>query len=221
MSRYGLLKYPAQQGGVSVVRPVTRRTQRGATLVEAAIILPVLVMFIFAMIDFSWAFYQYISVREGVREGAREAAISTLPGDGTWLAKGCVLATNNVPSPQNKVTAGQDFYDLMCYTKDRIGLGMGTGTRISIAWNSAESQNWAATTLTANTDSLVVCAQYRVGSLSGAFAPVLNNKVVTSKTEIRIEQPSPDINAAVPTLVSSGPIAEQALSTWPAGCTNA
>ena len=204
------------------MRPVTRyRSQRGATLVEAAIVLPVLVMFIFAMIDFSWAFYQYISVREGVREGAREAAISTLPGDGTWAAKGCVLATNNVPSPQNKVTAGQDFYDLMCYTKDRIGLGMGTATRISIAWNSAESQNWAATTLTANTDSLVVCAQYRVGSLSGAFAPVLNNKVVTSKTEIRIEQPSPDINAASPTLVNSGPIAEQALSTWPASCTSA
>jgi Flp pilus assembly protein TadG len=189
--------------------------------VEAAIVLPVLVLLVFAMIDFSWTFYEYISLRQGVREAAREATITTLPGDTTWAGKGCVLAANNVPSPQNKTTAGEDFYDMMCYAKDRIGLGMGTGTRISIAWNSSESQGWAPTTLTANTDSLVVCAQYKVSSLTGALTPVLNQYVVTAKTEIRIEQPSTDIINASPSLANSGAIAEQALSSWPASCTTA
>jgi Flp pilus assembly protein TadG len=190
-------------------------------MVEAAIVLPVLVFLIFAMIDFSWTFYEYISLRQGVREAAREDTITTRPGDGTWVAKGCALATNNIPSPQNTTTAGQDFYDMMCYAKDRIGLGMGTGTRISIAWNSSESQNWAPTTLTANFDSLVVCAQYQVTSLTGALGTVLNHYVVTAKTEIRIEQPSVDILGASPTLANSGPIAEQALSSWPASCQSA
>src|SRR3974390_2045447 len=104
-----------------------RHAQRGATLVEAAIIIPILVLILFAVIDFSWAFYQYISLRQGVREGAREAAITTIPGYASgW--PGCQVSgpgdTNNIPSPQTQVTAGVDFFDMMCYAKSRIGLGM-------------------------------------------------------------------------------------------------
>jgi Flp pilus assembly protein TadG len=208
-----------------------RHAERGATLVEAAIIIPILVLILFAVIDFSWAFYQYISLRQGVREGAREAAITTLPGDATaW--PGCSLAANNLPGATNsKTTAGEDFYDMICYTKSRIGLGMGTNVRVQIAWsnnsaNPAEPQSWAPTTNPALTDSIVVCAQYKISSLTGALSPVLNNYVVTSKTEIRIEQPSTtlggvalgDILTASPSLASSGPIGENAFSSWPASC---
>jgi Flp pilus assembly protein TadG len=206
-----------------------RHAERGATLVEAAIIIPILVLILFAVIDFSWAFYQYISLRQGVREGAREAAITTLPGDATgW--PGCTLASNNLPAI-NTTTAGQDFKDMICYTKSRIGLGMGSNVRVQIAWSNnsaspAEPQNWAPTTNPALTDSVVVCAQYKISSLTGALSPVLNNYVVTSKTEIRIEQPSTtlggvalgDILNASPSLASSGPLGENAFSSWPASC---
>ena len=204
-----------------------RHAQRGASLVEAAIVIPVLVLVLFAVIDFSWAFYQYISLRQGVREGAREAAITTLPGDaGGW--PGCVLAANNLPAI-NRTAAGEDFFDMICYTKARIGLGMGQNVRVSIAWSNnaatpAESQSWAPSTDPTKTDSLVICAQYKVGSLTGALSPVLNNYVLTSKTEIRIEQPSSspngDILNASPSLASSGPIAEQAFTSWPSSCTS-
>jgi Flp pilus assembly protein TadG len=201
------------------------RDERGTALVEGAIVIPLLFLILFAVIDFSWAFYQYISLRQGVREGAREAAITTIPGYATsW--PGCTLAPiNNVPTPQNQVTAGVDFFDMMCYTKSRIGLGMGPNVRVSIAWSSGEAQNWAPTTNPSATDSVVICAQYKISSLTGALSPILNNYTITSKTEIRIEQqsatPYGDILNASPSLANSGPIAEQAFTSWPSSCTSA
>src|SRR5579871_965160 len=174
-----------------------RDAERGAALVEAAIILPVLLLIVFSMIDLSWVFYEYISVRQGVREGAREAAITTLPNDGNWSS--CLLAPgNNVPATggYSHANGGADFFDMMCYAKSRIGLGMGNGVRVSIAWSAIGANNppngtdWVPSTSPTATDSLIVCAQYKVGSLTGVLSPVLNGKVVTSKTEIRIEQPS-------------------------------
>ncbi len=198
---------------------------------EAAIILPVLFLILFAVIDFGNVFYTYIAVRQGVREGAREAAITTLPGDGTWGS--CSLASNNLPQTAGQFTTGnggEDFFDMICYTKARIGLGMGTNVRVSIAWsgvnNPPNGKDWAPSTSPTATDSLVVCAQYKVSSITGALSPILSGKVVTSKTEIRIEQPSitvagvayGDLNT-VGTGVTS-PVQEQALTSWPSGCTS-
>lgn len=200
------------------------RDERGTALVEGAIVIPVLFLILFSVIDFSWAFYQYISLRQGVREGAREAAVTTIPGYASgW--PGCTLAANNINTPSSQVTAGVDFFDMMCYTKSRIGLGMGPEVRVSIAWSSGEAENWAPTTSPTATDSVVICAQYKIASLTGALSPILNNYVVTSKTEIRIEQPSTlpygDILNATPSLANSGPIAEQAFTSWPSSCTSA
>ena len=204
-----------------------RHAQRGAALVEAAIIIPVLFLIVFAVIDFGNVFYQYISVRQGVREGAREAAITTIPGDGTWGS--CSIATpNNVPAG----AANRDFVDMMCYTKSRIGLGMDKSVRVSIAWsslnppNTATGSDWVPSTSPSATDSLIVCAQFSVSSLTGALSPILGGKVVTSKTEIRIEQPSLSVGAttygdlnAVGAGVTS-PIQEPALTSWPSSCTS-
>jgi hypothetical protein len=209
-----------------------RDAQRGAALVEAAIIIPVLFTVLFAVIDFGYVFYQYISVRQGVREGAREAAITTLPGDSTnW--PGCSLASvNNVPSPPTKANGGEDFFDMICYTKARVGLGMDKSVRVSIAWSAVGANNppngsdWVPSTSPSATDSIVVCAQYSVSSLSGALSPILSGKVVTSKTEIRIEQPSITVGgAAYGDLNSVGagvtsPVQEQALTSWPSSCTS-
>jgi len=207
-----------------------RDAQRGAALVEAAIVLPLVFLIVFAVIDFGNLFYQYISVRQGVREGAREAAITTLPGDGTWGS--CTLANgNNVPQPLTAATGGRDFFDMMCYTKARIGLGMDKTVRVSIAWSSLNppatpnGSDWVPSTSPTATDSLVICAQYQASSITGVFSPILNGKVVTSKTEIRIEQPSTTAGAVTYGDLNSlagvtSPVQEPALSSWPAGCTS-
>jgi Flp pilus assembly protein TadG len=49
--------------------------ERGATLVEFALVLPLLMLFIFGAIDFGWAFAQNINIRGAVREGARLAVV--------------------------------------------------------------------------------------------------------------------------------------------------
>jgi len=55
------------------------RKERGAALVEMAIVLPLFVLMVFGMIEASWAFAQANDVRHGAREGARLAAVGASP----------------------------------------------------------------------------------------------------------------------------------------------
>jgi hypothetical protein len=69
------------QGGAAVLR--RRRgqpDQRGATLVEFAFVLPVFILFLFAIIDFGWLFAQFLDVKQGAREGARLAIVNDCAG---------------------------------------------------------------------------------------------------------------------------------------------
>jgi Flp pilus assembly protein TadG len=52
------------------------RDERGTSLVEFALILPVLVLFIFGIIDFGWAFSQQLSLKHAAREGVRAAVVN-------------------------------------------------------------------------------------------------------------------------------------------------
>ena len=56
--------------------------QRGAAVVEFAIIFPVLVMLIFGVIDFGRAFFLRNNLVAAAREGARAGAVMTYPCDG-------------------------------------------------------------------------------------------------------------------------------------------
>jgi Flp pilus assembly protein TadG len=57
-----------------------RPDQRGATLVEFAFVLPVFILFLFAIIDFGWLFTQFLDVKQGAREGARLAIVNDCAG---------------------------------------------------------------------------------------------------------------------------------------------
>jgi Flp pilus assembly protein TadG len=52
------------------------QTECGATLVEMAIVLPVLLLLIFGLIEMGVAFKSYLTVSSAVRDGARVAAIA-------------------------------------------------------------------------------------------------------------------------------------------------
>ena len=56
------------------------RDERGATLVEFAFVLPVFILFLFAIIDFGWLFTQFLDVKQGAREGARLAIVNDCAG---------------------------------------------------------------------------------------------------------------------------------------------
>ena len=54
------------------------RTERGASAVEFAIVLPVLFLLIAAIVDFGRAYFYQIQLANSAREGARAAAVGTL-----------------------------------------------------------------------------------------------------------------------------------------------
>ena len=72
-----------------------RRTDRGAAAVETALVLPLLLMVVFAMIDFGRMLNTQIRVTEAAREGARALALTGSDEAGTIA--GTVLGGS--PSP--------------------------------------------------------------------------------------------------------------------------
>jgi Flp pilus assembly protein TadG len=50
--------------------------ERGANLVEFAIVAPFLILLLFGVVEFAWLFSQNLDVRHGAREGARLAAVN-------------------------------------------------------------------------------------------------------------------------------------------------
>lgn len=55
-----------------------RRSERGATLVEFAILLPLLILLLIGVAEFGWLYSQNLDVRHGAREAARLAATAEL-----------------------------------------------------------------------------------------------------------------------------------------------
>jgi Flp pilus assembly protein TadG len=153
------------------------------------LVAPLLFLLLFAIIDFALVMFSYISVRQGTSAGAREAA---------------VMATNPPPS-QTCTTAGTftgEANNLICYTKSHIGLSESL-VRVSV-WFSSTNGYKAG-------DPVVVCTQYRASSTTRFFSSLLNNLVLTSKVEVRIESSDPNL---------SQPVQETALSgSWPSSCT--
>ncbi|MFI5841090.1 TadE family protein [Catenuloplanes sp. NPDC051500] len=62
------------------VREVRRRADRGAAAVETALVLPLLLMVVFAMIDFGRMLNTQIRVTEAAREGARALTLDDADG---------------------------------------------------------------------------------------------------------------------------------------------
>jgi Flp pilus assembly protein TadG len=54
---------------------VSRRREQGASAVELALLFPVIAILLFGIIEFGIAFLQIQSIRTGVREGGRAAAV--------------------------------------------------------------------------------------------------------------------------------------------------
>jgi Flp pilus assembly protein TadG len=85
----------------------TRRTkteERGQTMVEFAIVLPLLLLVLFAILQFGVVFKDYIALTDAVRVGARKASVSREVPDPVGTSKAAVvtagvnlnLSTNDV-----------------------------------------------------------------------------------------------------------------------------
>ena len=85
-----------------------KRAQRGQSLVEFAIVLPVFLLVLFGLIDFTRLLFTYISVVNGARELSRGYAISsrTTPGQDGVNAFNAVTVFGGTVQPATSVTLG-------------------------------------------------------------------------------------------------------------------
>jgi Flp pilus assembly protein TadG len=144
------------------------RGERGGSLVEFALALPILLTIVFGIAEYGVAYNNYVSLRSGVRDGARQGVVGSLGADSACTH------TGSTPSTDTKL--------LLCLTKSRIGTQAPAQVRFGIAF--PDTGGYAVG------NRMKVCAQYRLNSVTGypAFAPMLNNRAMTSTVEMRIEQ---------------------------------
>lgn len=68
-----------------VPRPEGHRRERGQSLVETAVVLPILLLLLAAVVDFGRAFDAYIVLTNAAREGARYTTLSNPPPPATYI----------------------------------------------------------------------------------------------------------------------------------------
>jgi Flp pilus assembly protein TadG len=75
------------------IRGARLRGEEGQSVVEFAIVMPFLVFLLLAICQFGLAMYNYISVTDAVRVGARKAAVSRTAPSTCQAAKDAIQAT--------------------------------------------------------------------------------------------------------------------------------
>lgn len=91
------------------------RDERGQSLVEFALVLPVLCLLIFGILEFGVAFNNYLTLTDSVRVGARKAAVSRASGDPCGDVRAAITANRGgldsallvIPCPTSSWVGGE------------------------------------------------------------------------------------------------------------------
>jgi hypothetical protein len=101
-----------------------RRDDRGANLVEMALVLPLLLMLFMGIVDFGRAYYSYVTLTNAAREGARFA--SRFPYEGNEEIIGALVAQRVVQEPGLSNIPVEDI--VVTY----VGLGSPKGSPVTV-----------------------------------------------------------------------------------------
>ena len=163
-----------------------RRDDRGVAAVEFAIVVPLLLLVLFGIIQFGTIYSDFISIREGARDAARQGAVANFgPTFTTGSPCHLAVAEGSTPSP--------DIENLMCLVKNEIGLA-GTDVRVDVLLAkpdfSGTDSSWTVG------DGLIVCAQFAIHTQTALLATLIGDPFLKTKTTARIEQPSSNSETA-------------------------
>lgn len=137
------------------------RRDRGAAAVEFALVVPILLMVLFGIIDYGLLFNNALSVKQGVREAARQGVVGN-------YGSSCSM-TFSVPPSAN-------VQKLACRVVERSGVVTGTPyvkIKLPAGWAKGEP--------------LVVCEMVKTTGLTGV-TPMPDGGVVTSRVQMSIEK---------------------------------
>lgn len=138
------------------------RGEKGAVLVELAMVTPLLIMLVMGIIDFGMMFSERISMRGGVREADWNASRGMLGS-----ADGCTL-TFAGPAP---TVATQR---VMCLAKDRSELPE-ANFRVKVRLVNLDTPTTPGTGAVG--EGIMVCAMRPARSTTGFFSLLLNSRV--------------------------------------------
>ncbi|GAG87423.1 unnamed protein product [marine sediment metagenome] len=83
------------------------KNEKGASAVEFALILPILIMLVFGIFQFGIAYNNYITITHAAREGARRAAVDLDPDDPSPLKQFIInRAKPTVTLTEDDITIG-------------------------------------------------------------------------------------------------------------------
>ncbi|HET9731331.1 MAG TPA: TadE family protein [Acidimicrobiales bacterium] len=142
-----------------------RNDERGASLVEFALILPIFMVMLMGMIDFGLVFGGYVSLRGGVQAGARLASVNN-------------YNTGDCSSPSATT-------EMVCAIAARVGTNLpgATSSAIKVGIDIGGGQP--------GVDDVLVCEQTGITSTTGLTSWILSGKTITSESRLRLEQ-APD-----------------------------
>jgi Flp pilus assembly protein TadG len=118
---------------IASMRAPARRDERGAAVLEFAIVLPLLVLFVFGIVEFGRAYSARITLTAAVREGARAAALGGDAAASTKNAasglKSSAITVTTVACPANPgPTTNASVQATYPFAYDIPLLGRGTWT---------------------------------------------------------------------------------------------
>ncbi len=155
--------------------------ERGASIVEFALVAPILFTVLFGIVDFGLLLSDDIGLQQGVREAARQASVAEF---GSTESCGATLTGTGQTTEMRK---------LVCLTKARSDVGSDR-VRVAIRFDPASSGLAAAAAYPAGSGSppvgngIIVCAISPMRSATGFFSPVLDGRFMRSKVVMRIEK---------------------------------
>jgi Flp pilus assembly protein TadG len=131
--------------GADVKKRFEIKNQQGQTMTEFALVLPILVVFLFGIIQFGIAFNNYVTITDAARAGARKAAVSREDPNRVTDCQGAVLAATdnlNMTQPGAGITCTFDpsiqqgttvqVQVQYPYTIDLFGIPVTSGTLTSV-----------------------------------------------------------------------------------------
>jgi Flp pilus assembly protein TadG len=147
-------------------RTSRRDPDRGASAVEFALIMPVLFLLIFGIIDYGLLFFDSIGLRQGAREGARQAVVQRYDSACSTGSVGARIA---------------------CTTKRATDNTLGSPVVYIPTPTGAASPPWS------QGNQLLVCMQVKEQSITG-FVPYPANGILRTKTYMSVEVGTPAVD---------------------------
>jgi Flp pilus assembly protein TadG len=163
--------------------PRTRDDDSGASAVEFALVVPILLLLVFGIVNFGILFSQQITLNNGVREGARRAVVAdpAAPRSCDQIISSVrnQLSGLSLSPSQVQIKVSQDGWnDANACGGGFVSSGFGTnGTNVPCT-NSYNAAN--------HSGSLVVEAKY-VSSIPMSLPPFPTSMTLTSKAVYRCE----------------------------------